>query len=73
MTTPHDSPAPNPDFVTAAEAIRYAREHRPVAIAVGGRFRVVTQAGADRLAAARVPFAYLTESDGRVMAVPING
>lgn len=64
--------APEPEFATAAEAIRYAREHRPVAIAIDGRYRVVTQAEADRLQAAGVEFAYLTEVDGRVVSVPVN-
>jgi hypothetical protein len=61
------------DFPTAIEAVRYARAHRPVAITVGGRHQVVTQAEADRLAAAGVGFAYLTEVDGRVVTVPVNG
>jgi hypothetical protein len=60
-------------FATAAEAIRYAREHRPVAITVDGRYLVVTQAEADRLQAAGVEFACLAEYDGRVLTIPVNG
>jgi hypothetical protein len=61
------------DFPTAIEAIRYAHAQRPVAITIDGRNQVVAQAEADRLAAAGVEFAYLTEVDGRVVAVPVNG
>jgi hypothetical protein len=61
------------EFPTAIEAIRFARAQRPVAITIDGRHRVVTQAEADRLAAAGIEFAYLTEVDGRVVAVPVNG
>jgi hypothetical protein len=62
-----------PEFATAAEAIRHAAEHRPVAIAVAGRHLVVPKAEADRLAAAGVAFAYLAEVEGRVVTVPVNG
>ncbi len=65
--------ADGPGFATAAEAIRYAREHRPVALTVDGRHRVVTQAEAERLEAAGTEFACLTEVDGRVVTVPVNG
>jgi hypothetical protein len=61
------------EFATAAEAVRYAREHRPVAITINGRNRVVAQAEASRLEAAGVEFAFLTEVDGRVVTVPVNG
>jgi hypothetical protein len=61
------------EFATAAEAIRYARQHRPVAITINGRNRVVTQAEADRLQAAGTEFAFLTEVDGRVVSIPVNG
>jgi hypothetical protein len=60
-------------FATAAEAVRYARAHRPVAITVGGRHLVVTAAEAERLAAAGIEFAYLAECDGRIVTVPVNG
>jgi hypothetical protein len=61
------------EFATAADAIRYAREHRPVAVTVNGRYLVVTQAEADRMQAAGVEFACLTEYDGRVVTIPMNG
>jgi hypothetical protein len=63
----------DPQFSTALEAIRYAREHRPVAVTVDGRYLVVTQAEADRMQAAGVEFACLTEYDGRVVTIPVNG
>jgi hypothetical protein len=61
-----------PDFPTAADAIRFARENRPVAIAIGGRYRVVIRTEAERLEAAGTAFAYLHEIDGRVVSVPVN-
>ena len=61
------------EFATAREAIEHARAQQPVAITVGGRYRVVTRAEAHRLEAAGVAFAYLNEVDGRVVTVPVNG
>jgi hypothetical protein len=48
-----------PEFATAAEAIRHAAANRPVAIAVGGRYRVVTRAEADAMTVAGAEFAFL--------------
>jgi hypothetical protein len=61
------------EFRTAAAAIAFAAAHRPVAITVDGRHLVVTRAEADRLEAAGVAFAFLTEVGGRVVTVPVNG
>jgi len=60
------------------EAIRYAdaeREGRPIGL--NGKAMVVSQEDADRLAVARIEFAYLIDQqmrDGsrRIMTVPVN-
>lgn len=60
-------------FPTATEAVQETHAGgRGVAIAVGGTYLVVDQAEADRLAAARVRFSYLSDREGRLMAVPVN-
>lgn len=64
------------DFANAGEAIQYADASGGVAILVSGP-QVVSQADADRLAAAGVEFAYLVDHempDGerRIMTVPVN-
>ena len=66
------------EFDSAGEAIQHENASgRGVAVTVGGKYLVVEQAEADRIAAAGVSFAYLTLHEGpdgtdRVMTVPIN-
>lgn len=66
------------EFDTAHEAIQHTdASGRGEAIHVDGRYLVVDEAEADRLAAARVEFAYLHDHempDGahRIMTVPVN-
>jgi hypothetical protein len=72
MTAANDDPGARHDFATAIEAIWYAHAHRPVAITVGGRHRVVSPAEAERLKLARIEFAYLAEVNGRVVTIPAN-
>ena len=66
------------EFETAREAIQHAHTTRgDKAILLHGRNMVVSQQDADRLAAARIEFAYLFDHrmpDGtpRIMTVPVN-
>lgn len=60
------------EFATAAEAIRFAKANRPVAIRLEGKNLVVRQEDADRLEATGVAFAYLHEHEGRIVTVPVN-
>jgi hypothetical protein len=67
------APADAREFPSARAAVEAAAAARPVAITVDGRHIVVPKSEADRLAATGVAFAYLTEYDGRVVSVPVNG
>lgn len=67
------------EFANANEAIQHTyASGRGEAITVGGKYLVVEQAEADRLAAAGVAFAYLHVIDhpdhphGLVVTVPVN-
>jgi len=42
------------------------------AILVGGMYLTVSKAEAERLETSGIPFAYLSERDGRIMTVPVN-
>ena len=42
------------------------------AILLGGMYLTVSKAEADRLETSGIPFAYLSERDGRIMTVPVN-
>ena len=42
------------------------------AILVGGMYLTVLNAEAERLETSGIPFAYLSERDGRIMTVPVN-
>ena len=42
------------------------------AVSVGGMYLTVTKAEAERLEASKIPFAYLSDRDGRIMAVPVG-
>jgi len=42
------------------------------AISVGGLYLTVTKAEAEKLEAAGIPVAYLFDSDGRIMTVPVG-
>jgi hypothetical protein len=63
------------EFKNACEAIQHADndgEPQGKAITIGGKFLVVQQAEADRIAAMGVSFAYINDCNGRVVTVPIN-
>ncbi len=60
-------------FATARQATQHARAAGRKAIRLGGQTLVVQPEEADRLAAAGVYFAYLTEHQGRIVTVPVNG
>jgi hypothetical protein len=62
------------EFGTAHEAIQHTQtDPEGVAIRLNGKNLVVLRGDADRLAAARVAFAYLGDHHGRVVTVPVNG
>lgn len=68
------------EFPTANEAIQhyYASGYGDRVIALQGKYYVTKEAEADRLARARVEFAYVFDHDrpdGRnvIMTVPVNG
>ena len=42
------------------------------AILLGGMYLTVSKAEAERLETSGIPFAYLSERDGRIMTVPVN-
>jgi hypothetical protein len=60
------------EFATADEAIQHANADGAMAIRIGGKNLAVLEAEALRLAAARIPFAYLTDRAGLIMTVPVN-
>ena len=61
------------EFPSAHEAIQHtAVDGRGEAIRLGGTNLVVSEADADRLAAAGVAFAYLCDCDGQMLTVPVN-
>ena len=61
------------EFDSAHEAIQFTdASGRGEAITVGGKFLVVDQTEADRLAATGVSFAYLHDHKGRIVTVPVN-
>jgi hypothetical protein len=62
------------EFPSAHEAIQHAyADGRGNAIHLGGKNLVVSEADAERLAAAGVYFAYLFDYRGRILTVPVNG
>jgi len=71
---------PKPDITLRGTRHRNAHEaiqHLAVsgddrAILVGGMHLTVAEAEAERLEASGIPFAYLSERDGRIMTVPVN-
>ena len=66
------------DFDTAGQAIQHAdAERRGRAVLIDGRPRVVSEADAERVAAAGVEFAYfvdheMPDGERRIMTIPIN-
>jgi hypothetical protein len=63
------------EFATAVEAIRHAAANRPVAIQFHGKNLVIRRQDADRLEAAGVEFAYLSDGRGyerRIITVPVR-
>ena len=72
LTQVHRQPVPGAEYPTAREAIQAALAQRPVAILLEGRNLVVAKAEAERMEAAGVRFAYLSEHNGRVVTVPVN-
>ncbi len=60
-------------FATAHQAIQHARAAGRKAIRLGDQTLVVRGEDADRLESAGVYFAYLSEHQGRVVTVPVNG
>jgi len=42
------------------------------AILVGGKYRTVTKAEAERIEAAGIEFAYLVDHHGKIMTIPVN-
>jgi hypothetical protein len=65
------------EFDTAHEAIQHTEAAGGKAILLDGRNFVMTQAEADRLAAARSEFAYLVnhempDGEQRIMTIPVN-
>jgi hypothetical protein len=62
------------DADSGIEAIQLADIYGGKPITVGGRYLVVTEAEADRLAADRVPFAFLgwCNAIDRIVTVPVN-
>ncbi|MBN1489777.1 MAG: hypothetical protein JXA69_07660 [Phycisphaerae bacterium] len=75
-----DEPLGPPDITI--RGTRHASAHAAIAhlsvsgddraINVGGMYLSVTQAEAERLEAAGIPFAYMFDYDGRFMTVPVN-
>jgi hypothetical protein len=60
------------EYATPCEAMQQADEQGRKAITIAGRFLVVERAEADRIAAAKVSFAYLCDHHGRIVTVPVN-
>jgi uncharacterized protein (DUF934 family) len=63
------------EFATAVEATWYAAANRPVAIQLDGKNLVIRRQDADRLEAAGVEFAYLSDGRGyerRIITVPVR-
>ena len=61
------------EFSNAREAMQHAKASgRGPAIQMDGKYLVVRQAEADRLAAAGKEFAYLCNHAGRIVTVPVN-
>jgi hypothetical protein len=62
------------ECATAREALACAQAAwHGVAIRIAGKNLVTRQEDADRLAAFGAAFAYLSERDGRILTVPVNG
>jgi hypothetical protein len=60
------------EFSTVHEAIQHSEAAGGEAIRLHGKNLVVSQQGAERLAAAGVSFAWLGDHDGQIVTVPVN-
>jgi hypothetical protein len=59
-------------FATASEAIRFAKENKPIPILMDGKFLTVLAVEAEYLEATGVEFAYLHEYHGNVRAIELR-
>ena len=65
------------EFDTASESLQWADADGGKAVLLDGRYFVMTEAEADRIAAAGIEFAYLVDhempdGDWRIMTIPVN-